>query len=145
MILCNLPGTDILAVAQNEMLYQKQLNLVISHYTTDDLKNLKLLLVFIVKEVLTLWLTVRFSQIDELKGCIEEREEELSRLRTATVSPANHRFNQSVCDFPCHQQSCHTEQIKNSAVNTKQRSSCLTCSDMKKHPATRMNITEWDL
>lgn len=26
------------------------------------------------------------GQIDELKGCIEEREEELSRLRTATAS-----------------------------------------------------------
>lgn len=28
-------------------------------------------------------------QIDELKSCIEEREEELSRLRTATVSAVN--------------------------------------------------------
>lgn len=27
------------------------------------------------------------AQIDELKICIEEREEELTRLRTATVSP----------------------------------------------------------
>lgn len=27
------------------------------------------------------------AQIDELKSCIEEREEELTRLRTATVSP----------------------------------------------------------
>lgn len=29
------------------------------------------------------------AQIDELKSCIEEREEELSRLRTATVSAVN--------------------------------------------------------
>ena len=31
-----------------------------------------------------------FSQIDELKSCIEEREEELSRLKTATVSHASY-------------------------------------------------------
>lgn len=30
--------------------------------------------------------TLCLGQIDELKGCIEEREEELSRLRTATAS-----------------------------------------------------------
>lgn len=30
------------------------------------------------------------AQIDELKSCIEEREEELSRLRTGTVSAANY-------------------------------------------------------
>lgn len=33
-----------------------------------------------------------FAQIDELKSCIEEREEELSRLRTATVRAARSNY-----------------------------------------------------
>ena len=56
------------------------------------------------------------SQIDELKSCIEEREEEMSRLRTATVSAVNHFFISltSLCHFPHHQKSSYL--IKDSSV-----------------------------
>ncbi|TWW79284.1 Kinesin-like protein KIFC3 [Takifugu flavidus] len=37
------------------------------------------------------------QQIDELKGCIEEREEELSRLRTATASGATDSEKRVLC------------------------------------------------